>query len=133
MSSDEPKGFSPTELRQIKAAAAKMEEQKAAWGEDKLVVFEELLRLPSFIQWAKDNIIINREVSHINKEILITVIYKGGHPDNKTSLEKLAEIDAVITGPDEPETRLMQIKEILDYEVENQEPAEEEKKDGAVN
>jgi hypothetical protein len=130
--SNDPK-FTPSEISQIKQAAKKLEEQREAWSKDKLVVFEELLKLPAFIEWAKDNLVINREVSHVNREVMITVIYKGEYEGNKTSLQKLGEIDAVLSGPEPSEDRLMKIREILDYEVESQEPGEEEETDGTSN
>lgn len=89
--------FSPEELKKIKAAAKKLEEQKAAWGRDKLEVFEQLLKLPAFTEWAKDNIIVNRDVDHLNKQVLITVIYKGDYEHNMTSLQQLEKVKEAIT------------------------------------
>jgi len=91
-------GFSPEELAKIRAAAKNFEDQKAAWGVDKLEVFEQLLRLPAFTEWAKDNIIVNRDVDHIQKEVRIMVIYKGEYEGNKTSLQKLAQIKELVCG-----------------------------------
>jgi hypothetical protein len=123
----DPKGFTPGEIAQIKEAAKKMEQQKEEWKKDKIEVFEQLLTLPAFIEWSKDNLIINREVNHLQREILISVIYKGDYQGNKTSLQKLAEIDAIHGLADtDSQRKLDMIKEVLDYAPETQEPEDKE-------
>ena len=122
--------FTPEQLEQIKKAAAQLEEQKKVWNQDKLEVFEQLIKLKPFAEWAADNIIVNKEVSHVNREILITVIYKGEYGGNRTSLERLTEIrELIVSG----ETDLLdlphKILEIIDFDVTKEEPEEERDKD----
>jgi hypothetical protein len=88
--------FSPEEKIKIREAAAAFEKQKEAWSKDKIEVFEQLLTLKAFTEWAKDNIIVNRDVDHINREVRILVIYKGEYGENKTSLQRLEEIRALV-------------------------------------
>lgn len=123
--------FSPKEIRDIKEAAAKLEKMRKEWGKDKLEVFEQLLQLPAFIEWSKDNIIINREVNHLQREILITVIYKGGYKNNKTSLQRLQEIDQIIGDLDDMDpadgyNKLCKIKDVIDYQPELETPSDKE-------
>lgn len=88
--------FSEEEKQLLKTAAKNFEKAKKAWEPDKLAVFEQLMQLPAYLEWVKDNIIINREISHVNKEIMITVIYKGEYEKNKTSLQRLQEIKELV-------------------------------------
>ena len=119
--------FSPAEMKEIKRAAAELEKQREAWGKDKLEVFEQLLKIKAFTEWAKDNLVINRHVDHLNREVQITVIYKGEYEGNKTSLQRLEEIKelcAVYAGTELAD----KITGIIDFD-ETKEVVEEEKKD----
>jgi hypothetical protein len=123
--------FSPEELAKIKEVAKKYEKEKESWGKDKLEVFEQLLKLKPFTEWAKDNININRHVDHINRIIEITVIYKGEYEGTKTSLQRLEEIRELVVevGQDDEsvtkEELIEKILEITDYD-ETQHVMEEE-------
>lgn len=114
--------FSPEEKEKIKAAAAAFEKQKEAWQKDKIEVFEQLLRLKPFTEWAKDNIIINRNVDHLNRIVEITVIYKGDYEGTKTSLQRLEEIREFVCSAGEEgskvakEELIEKILEITDYD-----------------
>jgi hypothetical protein len=124
--------FTPEELDNIKKVAKKYEKEKEAWGKDKLEVFEQLLKIKAFTEWAKDNININRYVDHLREIVEITVIYKGEYKGTKTSLQRLEEIRELVceagqeAGQDVTKEELIdKILEITDYD-ETQHVMEEE-------
>ena len=118
--------FSPEEKAQIKVAAAALDKQKAMFDQDKLEVFEQLTKIKPFLEWMKDNVIINRDVDHINQQILITVIYKGEYGENKTSLERLQEIEELLESKEEPkDVRIKQALEVIRFDETAVAPEEE--------
>ncbi len=65
----------------LKKARALIEQnmRKLAGTEGRaLEIFAQLMRLPEFMQWMEENIIIRDEVDHKAKVITTYVIYKGG-------------------------------------------------------
>jgi len=127
--------FSPDQLRKIKEAAEAFEHSKEVWKKDKIEVFEQLLKLKAFTEWAGDNIIVNRDVNHLSREILITVIYKGEYGGNKTSLQRLEEIKELICTDGAIEDTKLQgmtkeelaakIFEVIDFDVTRATPLED--------
>jgi hypothetical protein len=124
--------FSQSEKQQIKEMAAALDKQKAVFDADKLEVFEQLLKLQPFLEWSKDNIVINREVDYLNKQILITVIYKGEYEGNKTSLERLQEVEKLLEDKnDTKDVRISKALKVIRFDETQVAPEEEKEEEDA--
>jgi len=86
--SQELKKGDPALGRKMKEEQIKQMKKAVAVKARALTIFEELLKLPAFMKWMEDNIVIRDEIDEEKKTITTYVIYKGDMEDgNKVAAD----------------------------------------------
>jgi hypothetical protein len=78
--------------KKIKAEHIRQTRRAVAVKARALSIFDELLKLPQFMAWMEQNILIRDEVDNKKKEITTYVIYTGDRKDRSLWETKMADL-----------------------------------------